>query len=31
MLKDTEALTGIISFQQTAETFPSSREARRDH
>ena len=31
MLKDSEALTGIISFQQSAETAPSSREAHRDH
>src|SRR5207237_719686 len=31
MLKDSEALTVIISFQQTSETLPSSREAHRDH
>ena len=30
MLKDSEALTGIISFQQTAEPAPGSREVRRD-
>ena len=30
MLKDSEALTGIISFQQSPETVTSSREAHRD-
>jgi biopolymer transport protein ExbB len=30
MLKDSEALTGIISFQQTPGTVPASREARHD-
>src|SRR5438445_6790388 len=30
MLKDSEALTGIISFQQSPETLTSSREAHRD-
>ena len=30
MLKDSEALTGIISFQQSSETLPTSREANRD-
>jgi len=30
MLKDSEALTGIISFQQSPENLSSSREAHRD-
>lgn len=30
MLKDSEALTGIISFQQSTEKLPASREAHRD-
>ena len=30
MLKDSEALTGIISFQPGAEAIPTSRELRRD-
>src|ERR1700758_4692141 len=30
LLKDTEALTGIISFQSSTETLPTSLEARRD-
>jgi biopolymer transport protein ExbB len=30
MLKDTEALTGIISFQQSSEAVTNPREAKRD-
>ena len=30
MLKDSEALSGIISFQQGPESIPGSREVRRE-